>query len=128
MAYNLRKRRMQGKLSRPWNVLSPQVSWHPCSGANDMRGHVSPVPDADADSEELQEPLLGQDADGTGRPEPDSPLHGRSRALVPHSINRLDWEELWRVLWGNCCEGFSGILGEASTLDCAGMSQAPAAS
>ena len=69
--------------------------------------------DADAGSEELQEPLLGHDADGTSSSEPAGSLPGSSRALVPHSINRLDWEELWRVLWGNCCEGFAGILGEA---------------
>lgn len=39
--------------------------------------------------------------------------HERSdRALVPHSVNRINWEELWRVLWGNCCSSWSGILGE----------------
>jgi len=68
------------------------------------------------DSEELKEPLLGDDADSTRTSEAHSQQHdsqmGGSRALVPHSINRLNWEELWRVLWGNCCEGFAGILGE----------------
>ena len=70
--------------------------------------------DADAGSEELQEPLLGHGAERTSSSEPAGSLPGSSRAVVSHSINRLDWEELWRVLWGNCCEGFAGILGEAS--------------
>lgn len=79
-----------------------QISNHSCS--------------AEDDSEELKEPLLGHDADSTRTSEAHSQQHdsqsGCSRALVPHSINRLNWEELWRVLWGNCCEGFAGILGE----------------
>ncbi|BDA43952.1 probable engulfment and cell motility protein 3 [Coccomyxa sp. Obi] len=41
---------------------------------------------------------------------------GRSdQALVPHSINRVNWEELWRLLWANCCSSWSGILATISS-------------
>lgn len=78
-----------------------------------MRRIVSGVPCTGDESEELEEPLLGHGEDSTSSPEaqPGS-QQGGSRALVPHSINRINWEELWRVLWGNCCNGFAGVLGE----------------
>lgn len=65
------------------------------------------------DTDELEEPLLGHDADSRGQSgDHEASRLGESRALVQHSINRLDWEELWRVLWSSCCDSFAGILGE----------------
>ena len=72
------------------------------------------------DDKELAEPLLGYAADSTtssdsndqSRREQGGSRHEGSRAVVPHSINRMDWEELWRVLWGSCRDSLAGILGE----------------
>ena len=75
---------------------------------------------AETDNKEVEEPLLGYAADSASSWDShDQPQReqGRSRheggqALVPHSINRVDWEELWRVLWGSCRNSLAGILGE----------------
>lgn len=71
--------------------------------------------------DELEEPLLGRSSQGAKTYEPSTSLsdddgakgkrqHG-SMAVVPHSINRVDWEALWRVLWSKCCRSWSSVLG-----------------
>ena len=75
---------------------------------------------AETDENEMEEPLLGYAADSTSswdshdqsRREQGRSRHEGSQALVPHSINRVNWEELWRVLWGSCRDSLAGILGE----------------
>ena len=74
-----------------------------------------------ADEDELEEPLLGRSSPGAQECEPSTSYgdadgakgngqHG-SVALVPHSINRVDWEALWRVLWSRCCRSWNSVLG-----------------
>ena len=72
------------------------------------------------DDKELAEPLLGYAANSTtsseshtqSRREQGESWDEGSRAVVPHSINRVDWEELWHVLWGSCHDSLAEILGE----------------
>lgn len=78
---------------------------------------------------ELEEPLLSSEdrseehGSFSDRDKPrgrSSRAHGQiDRALVPHSINRINWEELWRLLWANCCSSWSGIVGEQPVMDIA---------
>ncbi len=81
---------------------------------------------------QLEEPLLtsedrSEDHDSAVREPGNDKARGQSyrsqertdRALVPHSINRINWEELWRLLWGNCCSSWAGIVGmELDTAPC----------
>ncbi len=61
--------------------------------------------------ESLQEPLLGDEVDdaaaGSGRPE-------ESYAIVPHSINKYDWEALIAAFANACKAGWSGVLSKTS--------------
>ena len=81
-------------------------------------------------SGQLEEPLLnsadrsedyGSAAHNTERDKARERSYGShertDRALVPHSINRINWEELWRLLWGNCCSSWAGIVGKKHTLN-----------
>ncbi|KAK9822953.1 hypothetical protein WJX74_008334 [Apatococcus lobatus] len=60
-------------------------------------------------SPDLQQPLLHTE----GAHEPLQSAEGRqpsrSNALVPHSINKMDWEDLWQTVIANCSEGFQCI-------------------
>lgn len=85
-------------------------------------------------SSQLEEPLLGADTlrqDELPEPSASSSMaksgaegsrrqggghEWGSKALVPYSINRMNWEELWRVLWANCCSSWAGILGAQGPL------------
>ncbi|KAK9916118.1 hypothetical protein WJX75_008858 [Coccomyxa subellipsoidea] len=79
-------------------------------------------------SDQLEEPLLAaedrsEDFGSAGQNADRNKARGRSygsrertdRALVPHSINRINWEELWRLLWGNCCSSWAGIVATISS-------------
>eukprot|EP00884_Botryococcus_braunii_P009559 jgi/Botrbrau1/18604/Bobra.0367s0044.1 len=63
------------------------------------------------DSEELQEPLL-QTVDSVSDDEDylDSKGHTpHHSALVPHSINRLDWQLLWQAIVESCTRSWSSL-------------------
>ncbi len=60
----------------------------------------------------MEEPLLGQASSSTGDHGPDS----GSTALVPRSINRIDWEQLWRVLCSGCRASWHSVLGASHAL------------
>ncbi|CAK0779165.1 hypothetical protein CVIRNUC_004709 [Coccomyxa viridis] len=83
-----------------------------------MEGTVRRRKGQESDSGEMEEPLLGYAAGSASSSdshhrswgEQGGSRHEGSRALVPRSINRVDWEELWRVLWGGCRDSLAGIL------------------
>ena len=68
-----------------------------------------------AGGEDLHEPLLSRDAEG----EQDKG-HETSTAgpLVPHSINRVDWELLLRSIVNNCQKGWNSVRGMSLSCSC----------
>ena len=72
-----------------------------------------------ADKPALDEPLLGehQDEDSSGRqnfePSSERPSSSGSSAVVPHSINRLDWEHLAQRFVESCQALGQSLWGEA---------------
>ena len=70
-----------------------------------------------ADKQALDEPLLGdQDEDSSRRQGQEAaserPSSSGSSAVVPHSINRLDWERLLQALVEGCQAGIQTLWGE----------------
>ena len=120
-----RVRRRKGK---GMHTLTPVDVWehaeHPWPCLLHLKGSEHCSCGAENDNKEVEEPLLGYAADITStsdshdqsRREQGGSRHEGSQALVLHSINRVDWEELWRVLWGNCRDSLVGILGEGQKI------------
>lgn len=68
---------------------------------------------AEEESAELQEPLLQtvdnvSDDEDYGDPKGHQP---EQSALVPHSINRLDWQVLWQAIVESCTRSWSSLWG-----------------
>ena len=57
--------------------------------------------------ESLQQPLLEDDADDSAA---ERRRHKESYAIVPHSINKYDWEALLAAFANVCKAGWSGVL------------------
>ena len=71
----------------------------------------------------LQEPLLGDDSVPSSGP--DRPGQQHSWAIVPQSVNRVDWEDLWRRLSAACSSGWSSLICTALISTQASMCAAP---
>lgn len=84
-----------------------------CDGRGSMSTERIWVASTDNGSGELQQPLL-QTLEHPSDDEDFSETKGHQReqsALVPHSINRIDWQLLWQTIIESCSKGWSNIWG-----------------
>ena len=76
------------------------IVFHEIAPCNDLKSFAC------AD-ESLQQPLLEDNADDSAA---ESRHHEESYAIVPHSINKYDWEALIAAFASACKAGWSGVL------------------
>ena len=84
------------------------------SSATTKVAHPSIFAAGENGSPDLQQPLLQSEDSHQAQQSAQSKQSSRSNALVPHSINKIDWEDLWQTVIANCSEGFQCIWSESS--------------